>query len=98
MTIDPNRLYTALLNTGLQQKNQPLYQVIHDLIKALASTGISSSSSSSSGTVIIQTNSVQPVISFDEGSSEESIIMIGSQSSSGGITIAQVSTRVVLGI
>jgi hypothetical protein len=30
--IDPTRLYTALLNTGLQQKDNPLYQVIHDLI------------------------------------------------------------------
>lgn len=30
--IDPTRLYTALLNTGLQQKDNPLYQVIYNLI------------------------------------------------------------------
>ncbi len=29
---DPARLYTALLNTGLQIKDNPLYQVIHNLI------------------------------------------------------------------
>ena len=32
MPADPSRLYTALLNTGLQQKDNALYQVIHDLI------------------------------------------------------------------
>lgn len=30
--IDPSRLYTALLNTGLQQKDNALYQVIYNLI------------------------------------------------------------------
>jgi len=30
--IDPSRLYSALLNTGLQTKNNPLYQVIYNLI------------------------------------------------------------------
>lgn len=35
-SIDPNRLYTALLNTGLASKDNPLYQVIHDLIGAVA--------------------------------------------------------------
>lgn len=32
MTFNPSRLYTALLNTGLQQKDNPLYQVLHNLI------------------------------------------------------------------
>jgi hypothetical protein len=36
-TYDPARLYALLMNTGLQQKDQPLYQVIHDLIAAAAS-------------------------------------------------------------
>lgn len=35
--IDPTRLYSALLNTGLQSKDNALYQVIHDLIGNLAS-------------------------------------------------------------
>lgn len=30
--IDPARLYSALLNTGLQSKDNPLYQVIRELI------------------------------------------------------------------
>lgn len=30
--IDPARLYSALLNTGLQTKDNPLYQVIYNLI------------------------------------------------------------------
>jgi hypothetical protein len=48
--IDPTRLYTALLNTGLQQKDNPLYQVIHDLIGQIVQQAkISNSSSSSSG-------------------------------------------------
>lgn len=50
MTFDPTRLYTALLNTGLQSKDNPLYQVIHDLIANLAAvskqTPVISSSSS----------------------------------------------------
>jgi hypothetical protein len=35
-TVDPTRLYTALLNSGLQQKDYPLYQVIYQLIGQLA--------------------------------------------------------------
>lgn len=35
--IDPTRLYTALLNTRLQTTNNPLYQVIYNLIGAVAS-------------------------------------------------------------
>lgn len=30
--IDPARLYSALLNTGLQSRDNPLYQVIYQLI------------------------------------------------------------------
>jgi len=36
MSVDPSRLYSALMNTGLQQKDNALYQVIHDLIGALS--------------------------------------------------------------
>src|SRR5438132_274512 len=36
VSIDPTRLYTALLNTGLQSRDNPLYQVIHDLIQTLS--------------------------------------------------------------
>ncbi|MBI3334566.1 hypothetical protein HYZ97_03705 [Candidatus Pacearchaeota archaeon] len=33
---DPSRLYVSLLNTGLQTRDNALYQVIHDLIGTLA--------------------------------------------------------------
>ena len=46
---DPSRLYIPLLNTGLQQKNNPLYQVVHDIIGHLVSISNSFSSSTSSG-------------------------------------------------
>lgn len=40
MSFDPSRLYVALLNTGLQTKDNPLYQVIYQLITA--TSGLSS--------------------------------------------------------
>lgn len=33
--IDPSRIFTALMNTGLQQKDNALYQVLRDLINVL---------------------------------------------------------------
>ena len=36
MAFDPTRLYSALLNTGLQIKDNPLYQVIYQLINAVS--------------------------------------------------------------
>lgn len=50
--IDPTRLYSALLNSGLQNKDPALYQVIYQLIGAISklkleTLGSSSSSSSS---------------------------------------------------
>jgi hypothetical protein len=61
---DPSRLYTALLNTGLQQKDNPLYQVIHDLIGQLVNvnkvTNIIGGGGSSS--VINQTTIIQQLL------------------------------------
>ncbi len=45
---DPARLYTALLNTGLQQKDPALYQVIHDLIAQVINLAANQSSVNSS--------------------------------------------------
>jgi hypothetical protein len=48
--IDPDRLYSALLNTGLQNKDQPLYQVIYLLIgQVVALTNITSAGGGSGG-------------------------------------------------
>lgn len=44
MSFDPARLQTLLLNTGLQIKDQPLYQVLKDLIKIVASLNTQTSS------------------------------------------------------
>ena len=53
MAIDPARLYSALLNTGLQTKDNPLYQVIYQLIGlVLKSSSSSSSFSGGSSTTI----------------------------------------------
>lgn len=58
---DPNRLYSALLNTGLQQKDNPLYQVLHDLIGLLAGVTpttptFTGGSGGGGGTTIINNN------------------------------------------
>lgn len=54
--MDLNRLYTALLNTGLQSKDNPLYQVIHSLIEGMLSIskqiGLSSARLFTAGSVI----------------------------------------------
>lgn len=54
--IDPTRLYSALLNTGLQSKDNALYQVIHDIIGnlALISNQTNTSSGGSTGSQGIQ--------------------------------------------
>jgi hypothetical protein len=56
--IDPARLFSLLLNTGLQTKDNPLYQVIYQLIgqvsKLTADSAASSSSTNNSTTVINQ--------------------------------------------
>lgn len=59
-TVDPSRLYQYLNNTGLQTKDNPLYQVLYFLIgKVLElNSNASSSSSGSSSTTIISGNSV----------------------------------------
>jgi len=49
---DPSRLFAQLLNTGLQQKDNPLYQVIYNLIKSTSElTNAVSSGSTTIGPV-----------------------------------------------
>src|SRR5690349_508174 len=99
---DPTRLIVQLQNTGLAIKDNPQYQLLYQMLKAMAAINSqqnASSSSSSSSTVINQT--IQQIMSSDEGGSEEpGYMMIGSASSSpsSGITMAQVALRVSLGI
>lgn len=49
MSFDPSRLYAALLNTGLQQKDNPLYQVIHDIIGSFSTIARQTNSIISTG-------------------------------------------------
>jgi len=62
-TIDPARLYAILMNTGLQNKDQPLYQVIHDLIATLVSVN-------TQVTTLLSTIASSPSISPSSGSSK----------------------------
>jgi hypothetical protein len=66
-SVDPNRLYSALLNTGLQSKNNPLYQVIYNLIGAINTindevNGIGSTSGGTGSTGAIGPQGIQGVI------------------------------------
>jgi hypothetical protein len=70
---DPSRLYSTLLNTGLQVKDNALYQVVHDLIAALVTVnkqlnGVISSSSSSVTNI---NNVIQQLVEVSEFSSDD---------------------------
>lgn len=58
--IDPTRLYTALLNTGLQQKDNPLYQVIRQLIDQLANVTRTINSGTTGGGSVGATGATGP--------------------------------------
>jgi hypothetical protein len=49
MGFDPARLYSLLLRTGLQNKDNALYQLLHDLIKNLSTLNTSTNTIISSG-------------------------------------------------
>lgn len=59
--IDPARLYSALLNTGLQSRDNALYQVIHDLIAnlVLVSKQTNTVISGGSSTSVVNNNNTQ---------------------------------------
>lgn len=70
--LNTSRLFSQLLNTGLQTKDNPLYQVIYSLIGAVTGLekDISASSSSSGGSTTIINNNIQQIIG-DLGSSSD---------------------------
>ena len=61
MAIDPTRLYTTLLNTGLQQKDNPLYQVIHQLIEFLVALNIQVNSATPTASIPIYANNAAAI-------------------------------------
>lgn len=99
--IDPSRLYSALLNSGLAIKDNALYQVIYNLIGQvvkLTSDAAAASSSSSSSATVINNTIVQLLEDNSSGMDEPSIMMIGGSGGSSNLTIAQVAARVAVGI
>lgn len=92
--VDPARLYSALLNTGLQTKDNPLYQVIYQLIGQVVKLSITpkgfSGGGSGSGNGITNITQVIQQLSLDGGNdgghygNDNEIFAYSSPSSGGG--------------
>lgn len=86
--IDSSRLLSQLLISGLQTDNQPLYQLIRDLIKnqalleALIGSG-SGSGSGGGGGIVNVTNVIQQIISSDGDSGGDAISIPGAAGEDG---------------
>jgi hypothetical protein len=78
MAVNPNRLYAALLNTGLQTKDNATYQVIYQLIGAVAAL-LASSSASSSGSSTINSTNQQLLMGENSGTDGNQLIIPGPQ-------------------
>ena len=80
MSFDPSRLYAILLNTGLQSKDNALYQLLHNLIKAIADINVTTNTlSSGSGGTTITNQIIQSLSGIDiVDSFDEPIIVIPS--------------------
>lgn len=98
MSIDPSRLYSALLNTGLQQKDNPLYQVIKNLIdnlvaavKAINSSGSGTGTTGATGPQGLQGIQGIPgfAISDSENDGSDDVIQLGAQASAAALTFIQ---------
>lgn len=64
MKLDFSRLYSQLQNTGLQNKDNSLYQVIRSLIDAAVA------SQSGSSSIATKVNSVTNIVQFDDGNGD----------------------------
>lgn len=67
--IDPSRLYTTLLNTGLQQKDNALYQVLRDLIRNFTElvSFVANNPSTGNTNLIGTQGQVGPVFTIEDG-------------------------------
>lgn len=99
-TVDPSRLYQILNNTGLQNKDNPLYQLllylIGQILKLTNSVAALTSGGSSSTTTVVNNTTIMNM--GDSGdSADATFISVGGGSSSGsGVTLAQVTAAVSL--
>jgi hypothetical protein len=81
-SFDSKRLYSALLNTGLQSKDPALYQVIYQLINVMvgAQNSISSLSGSSGDTNVTEINNTYQIITGSKtGGAAQNRIVPGPQ-------------------
>lgn len=62
MAFDPSRLYAQLLNTGLQTKDNALYQVIYQLIGAVAELRAGTTAGTSTGGGSSSTGLTEPEV------------------------------------
>ncbi|SRR6266571_5170653 len=71
---DPSRLYSTLLNTGLQTKDNPTYQVIRDLIGTLSA--VNTQLNTVVGSTASVTNITQQIYQLDDSdvTSDEPVI------------------------
>ena len=98
-TIDPSRLYTQLQNTGLANKDTPLYQLIRELIGTLSKinidiNGVMKTSGPGSSNAIVERAVIQQLMMDDSnsfGGSDNDLMnmMLGgpSSTSTGGIFV-----------
>jgi hypothetical protein len=98
---DPTRLIVQLQNTGLAIKDNPTYQLLFQMLKAMAEINaelndVTSSSSVSPASVTIIQQMLSSLSMEDDRGDE--MLSAPSGSLTAGVTIAQVSTRVALGI
>lgn len=87
MSLDPSRLYSLLLKTGLQQKDNRLWQIIHDLIGAVANLNNPSGPLSiiSGGGSTVLTQIIQAIPGLDGLDGEDALVIQGLQGLQGAI-------------
>jgi len=79
VAFDPTRLYTALQNTQLQQKDNALYQVLRQLIGALSTLTTQTSGIISGGGVVNNFITAPIMPAFDGVDGEDGLIIPGVQ-------------------
>lgn len=76
MSFDPSRLQAILLNTGLQISNQPLYQLLRDLINTVAAINTQTTNIISGGGTNVTNILIQMLQGLLEGNDGEDAIII----------------------
>jgi len=96
MSVNVTRLKSLLLRTGLQSKNQPLFQFLDELVTELVDVN-SVATASGTGTTVINTIGSLIGILGGEGMDGEDGLSIPSTGGSGGGGGTGISTQVLAG-